>query len=68
MHRGPVVTEGLLLVAVAAAHYVSAKIGLQQELVRGQVTPFWPPTGIALVAVMVWAFACGRASLSGRWR
>ncbi|WP_369170560.1 MASE1 domain-containing protein [Streptomyces sp. R28] len=53
MHRG-LVTEGLRLAAVAAAYYVSAKIGLQQELVRGQVTPFWPPTGIALVAVMVW--------------
>ncbi|KUL41797.1 MASE1 domain-containing protein [Streptomyces regalis] len=52
--RGGLVTEGLRLAAVAAAYYVSAKIGLQQELVRGQVTPFWPPTGIALVAMMVW--------------
>ncbi|WP_189187346.1 MASE1 domain-containing protein [Streptomyces albiflavescens] len=46
--------EGLRVVAVAAAYYVSAKIGLQQQLVRGQVTPLWPPTGIALVVLMLW--------------
>jgi integral membrane sensor domain MASE1 len=46
--------EGLRLAAVAAAYYVSAKIGLQQQVVRGQVTPFWPATGIALVALLLW--------------
>ncbi|WP_078916284.1 MASE1 domain-containing protein [Streptomyces viridochromogenes] len=46
--------EGLKLAAVAAAYYGSAKLGLEQQLVRGQVTPFWPPTGIALVALMLW--------------
>jgi integral membrane sensor domain MASE1 len=48
-------TAGALQVAaVTAAYYVSAKIGLQQQLVRGQVTPLWPPTGIALVVLMLW--------------
>jgi integral membrane sensor domain MASE1 len=47
-------TEALRLAAVAAAYYVSARIGLQQQLVRGQVTPFWPPTGIGLVALLLW--------------
>ncbi|MFE9020397.1 MASE1 domain-containing protein [Streptomyces sp. NPDC007808] len=46
--------EGVRLAAVVAAYYVSARIGLQQELVREQVTPFWPPTGIALVALLLW--------------
>lgn len=46
--------EGLRMVAVVAAYYVCARIGLQQVLVRGQVTPFWPPTGIALVALLLW--------------
>lgn len=46
--------EGLKLAAVTAAYYGSAKLGLEQQLVRGQVTPFWPPTGIALVALMLW--------------
>jgi integral membrane sensor domain MASE1 len=46
--------EGLRLAAFVAVYYVSARIGLQQQLVRGQVTPFWPPTGIALVALLLW--------------
>ncbi|TXS41373.1 hypothetical protein EAO75_42165 [Streptomyces sp. uw30] len=47
-------THALRLVVVAAAYYGSAKLGLEQQLVRGQVTPFWPPTGIALVALLLW--------------
>ncbi|MFK0023663.1 MASE1 domain-containing protein [Streptomyces sp. NPDC090798] len=46
--------KGLQLAAVAAAYYVSARIGLQQQLVRGQVTPLWPPTGVAVVVLMLW--------------
>ncbi|MFI6009545.1 MASE1 domain-containing protein [Streptomyces sp. NPDC051243] len=46
--------EGLRIAAVVVAYYLSAKIGLRQELVRGQVTPFWPPTGIALVVLLLW--------------
>ncbi|MGO4757482.1 MASE1 domain-containing protein, partial [Streptomyces sp. 2MCAF27] len=30
-----------------------ARIGLLQELVRGQVTPLWPPTGIALACLLL---------------
>lgn len=47
-------TEGLKLAVVVAAYYVGARLGLQQQVVRGQVTPFWPPTGIALVALLLW--------------
>ncbi|SPT51462.1 MASE1 domain-containing protein [Actinomadura madurae] len=46
--------DGLRLAAVVVTYYVAAKIGLEQQLVRGQVTPFWPPTGIALVSLMLW--------------
>ncbi|WP_260608887.1 MASE1 domain-containing protein [Streptomyces sp. WAC 01325] len=47
-------THALRLTIVAAVYYGSAKLGLEQQLVRGQVTPFWPPTGIALVALLMW--------------
>ncbi|GHH06028.1 membrane protein [Streptomyces lanatus] len=47
-------TDTLRLAVVIAAYYGSAKLGLEQQLVRGQVTPFWPPTGIALVALLLW--------------
>lgn len=34
---------------VTAAYYLVANLGLRFALVRGQVTPLWPPTGVALV-------------------
>lgn len=43
----------LPVLAVAAAYYGSAKLGLLLELVRGQVTPLWPPTGIAVVSLLL---------------
>ncbi|OMI38008.1 MASE1 domain-containing protein [Streptomyces sparsogenes] len=43
----------LRILAVAAAYYVGARVGLQQELVRGQITPLWPPTGIALTCLLL---------------
>jgi integral membrane sensor domain MASE1 len=43
----------LRILALAAAYYLAAKVGLLFEIVRGQVTPLWPPTGIALVGLFV---------------
>ncbi|MER6996268.1 MASE1 domain-containing protein [Streptomyces sp. NPDC000410] len=43
----------LWALAVAAVYYGSAKLGLLQQLVGGQVTPLWPPTGVALAALLV---------------
>jgi serine phosphatase RsbU (regulator of sigma subunit)/integral membrane sensor domain MASE1/anti-sigma regulatory factor (Ser/Thr protein kinase) len=45
----------LELIAVAAAYYVAAQLGLQLALVDNDVTPLWPPTGVAVVALL----ACG---------
>ncbi|MGW4561575.1 MASE1 domain-containing protein [Streptomyces sp. NPDC004561] len=43
----------LEICVVAALYYGSAELGLIQQLVRGQVTPLWPPTGIALASLLV---------------
>ncbi|POX46911.1 hypothetical protein C3489_30890 [Streptomyces sp. Ru71] len=43
----------LEICVVAALYYGSAELGLLQQLVRRQVTPLWPPTGIALAALLV---------------
>lgn len=37
----------------ALAYYAGARLGLSLALVRHQVTPLWPPTGIALAALFV---------------
>jgi signal transduction histidine kinase len=41
------------LIVVALAYWFAASVSLRLALVHGQVTPIWPPTGIALVAFLV---------------
>jgi signal transduction histidine kinase len=43
----------LHLMLVALAYWVAARLSLNLALVHGQVTPLWPPTGIALVAILL---------------
>src|SRR5712691_6035062 len=43
----------LQLTVVALAYWFAASMSLKLALVHGQVTPIWPPTGIALVAILV---------------
>lgn len=38
---------------IALAYWVAARLSLELALVHGQVTPIWPPTGIALAAMLV---------------
>ncbi len=41
------------LALVALAYWLAARLSLSLALVHGQVTPIWPSTGIALVAILV---------------
>lgn len=50
-HRVLAVSAEILV--VAAIYYVAAEVGLNLALVRGQVTPLWPPTGIALAYLLL---------------
>ena len=43
----------LRLALVGVTYWVAARLSLNLALVHGQVTPLWPPTGIALVAILV---------------
>jgi integral membrane sensor domain MASE1/anti-sigma regulatory factor (Ser/Thr protein kinase) len=43
----------LQILLVAAAYYVAARLGLELSLVKKNVTPLWPPTGIAVAALLV---------------
>jgi PAS domain S-box-containing protein len=38
---------------VAAAYYVAGRLSLRYSLVEENITPLWPPSGIALVALLV---------------
>ncbi|MGA4843987.1 MASE1 domain-containing protein [Streptomyces sp. G45] len=46
--------QALRFAAVVAAYYGAGRCGLLLEVVRGQVTPLWPPTGIAVAALLLW--------------
>lgn len=46
-------TFGAQILVVALVYYLAARIGLDFALVRGQVTPLWPPTGIALTCLLL---------------
>lgn len=43
----------LQVLLLAAAYYGTARLGLLEQLVRGVVTPLWPPTGLGLTALLV---------------
>lgn len=44
------------IAAMAAVYFLSAELGLQLALVNDQVSPLWPPTGIALVCLLLFGF------------
>src|SRR5213596_2833882 len=46
-------TLALRSVLVAGAYYLAARLGLRLALIHKNVTPLWPPTGIAVVAFLV---------------
>lgn len=42
------------VVLLAVTYYVAARLSLRLSVVERNITPLWPPTGIALVAFLVW--------------
>ena len=49
----------LLRIAVlAGVYYGAAKLGLQLAFANPSVTAVWPPTGIALAALLLWGYRC----------
>ncbi|GIG65696.1 MASE1 domain-containing protein [Phytomonospora endophytica] len=47
-----VAATAFFFLLTALGYYASARLGLRLELVGGQVTPLWPPTGVALVCLL----------------
>ena len=42
------------LVALAIAYWIAARLSLDLAVIRGQVSPVWLPTGLAVFAIFVW--------------
>ena len=46
------------ILLIAGAYFGSAKLGLALAYEQGNVTAVWPPTGIALAALVIWGYRC----------
>lgn len=46
----------LLPIAVGVSYFAAAKMGLRLASINSSVTPIWPPTGLALAAVILWGY------------
>ena len=51
--RRAVTAQLVMLVAVGVVYYLGARVGLTLSLVERNVTPLWPPTGIAVAAFLL---------------
>ena len=56
IRSNPLGYAGKVLI-VGFAYYAAARLGLRVALIERNVTPLWPPTGIALVAFLVYGRA-----------
>ena len=46
----------LKLLGLAAVYYGAAKLGLSLAFMNSSISAVWPPTGIALVAIVFWGY------------
>ncbi len=54
MRRWPPSPAGvLILLGIAAAYFGTARVGLLLAMAGGNVTPVWPPSGIAFAALLI---------------
>jgi PAS domain S-box-containing protein len=51
--RSELLTRALKILLLAIVYYVVARLSLRLALVAKNVTPLWPPTGIAVVSFLV---------------
>ena len=54
--RGPSWRYAVELGGIAAVYFVVAKLGLALASINPSATPIWPPTGLALAAVLLWGY------------
>lgn len=48
--------SSLLIIAVALAYLASAKLGLAFAIIDPNTSPFWPPAGIAMAAILLFGY------------
>jgi signal transduction histidine kinase/integral membrane sensor domain MASE1/CheY-like chemotaxis protein len=54
-----------ILAAVALVYFAAAKVGLSLAIIHANVSPVWPPTGVAIAAVLLLGYWIWPAILIG---
>lgn len=57
--------QALVLIAIAALYFFAAKLGLAFAIIHTHVSPIWPPTGIAIAAVLLFGYRVAPAIFVG---
>src|SRR5215218_8060001 len=58
-------TYVLKVLGLAAVYYGAAKLGLSLAFMNSSISAVWPPTGIALAAMVLWGYRVWPAVLVG---
>ncbi len=59
------IRTALILTAVAAVYFVTARLSLYLAFGNTNATPVWPPSGIALAVILLWGYRMGPAIFAG---
>lgn len=49
--------RGRIILGIAALYFFAAQLGLLFSIPHGFATPVWPPSGIALAALLIWHYS-----------
>ena len=63
--RSSYISYPLLVLLVAATYFGAAELGLSQAFLHANVSPVWPPTGVAIAAVLWLGYRISPAILLG---
>src|SRR5262245_45020073 len=59
------VQQALIIIGVAVVYFAAAKLGFAFAFIHTHVSPIWPPTGVALAAVLLFGYRVAPAIFIG---
>jgi integral membrane sensor domain MASE1 len=66
-HRQGCLQALIMLLGVAAAYYVTGRLGLLLAIPPGYATAVWPPSGVGLGAILIGGYRTWPGVLLGSW-
>lgn len=61
----PLGSDVVALLLVGTAYFIFARLGLGLASINPSATPIWPPTGLAIAAVLLWGYRIAPAIFVG---